>query len=113
MFVLDLLFGREGQQLYSGGQEQKRGDAYSDFKVDKLLCKCAHLVIEAESVFSRLARSEDEVALSLLFPIHDDLVPRSHDLIIDVERASCLDLAKTIDQSHVQSQIEKGLLTAK
>jgi hypothetical protein len=93
--------------------KQKQEIAYSNFEIDKLLCKCAHLVIEAESVFSRLAGGEDEVALSLLFTIHDDLVPRSHNLVIDIEGTSCLDLSKTIDQFHVQSQIERGLLTAK
>jgi hypothetical protein len=43
--------------------------AYSDFKIDKFFSECAHLVIEAESVFSRLARGENEVTLSLLFAI--------------------------------------------
>ena len=77
---------------------QKTRYAYSNLEVHKLLRECAHLVIEAESVFSRLARSEDEVTLTLLFTIHDDLVPRSRDLVIDIERSSCLDLCKAIDQ---------------
>ena len=67
---------------------------YSDFEIHKLLRECTHLVVKAEPVFSRLACRKDEVALALLFPIHDDLVRRAHNLVVDIERASCLDLAK-------------------
>jgi len=65
---------------------------YGNLKVHKFLSKCAHLVVEAESVFARVGCCEDEVALSLLLPIHNDLVIRSNYLIIDVERSSSLDL---------------------
>jgi hypothetical protein len=50
------------------------------------------LIVEAESVFARLASCEDKVALSLLLSIHDDLLVGAHNLVIDVERSSCLDL---------------------
>jgi hypothetical protein len=86
---------------------------YSDFEVDKLLRECAHLVIEAKSVFSSFTRGEDEVSLSLLFPIHDDLVRWSHNLVIDIEGASCLNLLEIIYQCHVQSSPERSQLTAK
>jgi hypothetical protein len=88
--------GKVSSCTSGGGQRTKRGNAYSDFKIDKLLRECAHLIIEAESVFARLARGEDEVALSLLFAIQDDLVPRSHNLVINIEGASCLNLSKII-----------------
>lgn len=87
--------GRSAKMLQQDeARDQMAESTYSDFEVNKLLCKCAHLVVEAESVFSRLARGEDEVSLSLLFPIHDYLVRRSRDFIIDVEGASCLNLSK-------------------
>jgi hypothetical protein len=71
-----------------GGQEL----TYSDFKVDEFLCECAHLIVEAESVFSSLGRCEDEVPLSLLLTIHHDLVSWTNNLVINIERPSCLDL---------------------
>jgi hypothetical protein len=89
----------EGSANYNSGergQEPEAGSTYSYFKINKLLRECAHLIVEAKSVFSGLACGEDEVSLSLLFPIHDDLVPRSHNLVIDIEGASCLNLARTI-----------------
>ena len=72
-----------------GGKQEL---TYSDFKVDKLLCECAHLVIKAESVFSSLGRCEDEVPLSLLLTIHHDLVSWTNNLVINIEGTSCLDL---------------------
>jgi hypothetical protein len=81
-----------------GQRGKKTGRAYSNFEIDKLLRECAHLIIETESVFSRLARGEDEVTLSLLFAVQDDLVPRSYNLVVNIEGASCLDLSGTINQ---------------
>ena len=79
------------------GQEPEAGSTYSYFEINKFLRECAHLIVEAKSVFSSLACGEDEVSLSLLFPIHDDLVPRSHNLVIDIEGASCLNLREQLD----------------
>jgi hypothetical protein len=89
LLILDLMFNKVSK-CGSGGQRRKTGSTYSDFEVDKLLRECAHLVIKAESVFSSLARREDEVTLALLFPIHDDLVRRAHNLVIDIKRSSSL-----------------------
>lgn len=58
---------------------------YSDLKIDKLLGICAHLVVEAEFVFSWLRSSENKIALSLLFTLHDYLVPGTDNLVIDIK----------------------------
>jgi hypothetical protein len=46
---------------------------YSNLEVHHLLCKSAHLVVEAEPVFADIVRREDKVALSLLCAVEDDL----------------------------------------
>lgn len=68
------------------------GHTYSDLEIHKLLRERAHLVIEAESILSRLQRREHEVALALLLAVQDDLVVRARHLVVDIEGASCLDL---------------------
>jgi hypothetical protein len=65
---------------------------YSDLEINKFLSEGTHLIVEAESVFARLASCEDKVALSLLLSIHDDLLIGTHNLVIDIERSSRLDL---------------------
>jgi hypothetical protein len=62
--------------------------AYRNFKVNKLVGKRAHLVVEAEFVFATVVRREDEVALPLLLPIHNDLAARARHLIVNVEGAA-------------------------
>lgn len=76
-----------------------KGRPYCDFKINKLLGKCTHIVIKAESVLARLFRGEDEVALSLLLRAHDDLVSRTDDAVVDIERASRLNLLKSMHQT--------------
>ena len=66
------------------GQDLIRG-TYSDLEIYKLLGKCAHLIIEAEFVFTRFGRCENEVSLSLLLSIHNDLFLRSRNLVINIE----------------------------
>lgn len=63
-----------------------------NLKVHKLLGKCAHLVVEAERVVADLLRREDKVALSLLFALQDDLSARALDSVVDIERATRLNL---------------------
>lgn len=68
---------------------------YGDFKVHELLCKCAHLVVEAEAVLADLVGCEHKVALALLRAIEDDLLwaaigARADNRVIDVERAARL-----------------------
>lgn len=85
-----------------GESEQKgegEGRPYRDFKINKLLGKCAHIVIKAESVLARLFRGEDEVALSLLLRAHDDLVAGTDDAVVHIERATRLNLLKSMYQS--------------
>lgn len=65
---------------------------YSDLEVHKLLGKGAHFVVEAKPVFARLASCEDKVALSLFPSIHDYLVIGAHDLVVNIERSSGLNL---------------------
>jgi hypothetical protein len=65
---------------------QEKGTAtYSNLKVHHLLGEGAHLIVEAEPVFSRIVRGEHEIALSLLRSIHDDLVRRSDNRVVDIE----------------------------
>jgi hypothetical protein len=84
--------------LWAPEARAKKGKTYSDFEIHKLLSERAHLIIEAESVFARLSRSEDEISLSLFRAIHNDLVPGSHHLVINIEGTSCLDLSIAIHQ---------------
>lgn len=74
-------------------------EPYRDFKINKLLGKRAHIVIKAESVLARLFRGEDEVALSLLLRAHDSLVAGTDDAVVDIERATRLNLLKGMHQS--------------
>lgn len=60
----------------------------SNLEVDVFLRKCAHLVVEAERVISNQLRSEDEVALSLLFALQDDLSTGALDEVVDIKRAT-------------------------
>lgn len=71
-----------------------KGRPYCDFKINKLLGKCAHIVVKAESVLARLFRREDKVALSLLLRAHDDPISRTDNAVVDIERAPRLDLLK-------------------
>lgn len=73
---------------------EDKGRPYCDFKINKLLGKCAHIIIKAESVLARLFRGEYEVTLSLLLRAHDDLISRTDDAVVDIERASRLNLPK-------------------
>lgn len=66
--------------------------AYRNLNVDKLLGKGAHLVAEAERVVAGLLGRKGKVALALLFARHDDLVVRGRDFVVDIERATGLDL---------------------
>ena len=73
-------------------RNKKKGATYSNFKVDQLLCKCAHLVVEAESVFPSLLCCEDGVELPLLAVLHDGLAIGSRNCVVDIEGAARLDL---------------------
>jgi len=68
------------------------GNTYSDFKVDKLLGVCAHIVGEAELVLSNIIGREDKVSLALLLALNDDPASRAGDFIVDIERTAGLNL---------------------
>jgi hypothetical protein len=59
--------------------------AYRDLEIYKLLCESTHLVVEAKAVLSSLRSREHKVALSLLLPIHNDLIIWSYHLVIYIE----------------------------
>jgi hypothetical protein len=77
-----------------------RGQTYSNLEIHKFLRKSTHLIIKAESIFARFQGREHEITLSLLLPIHNDLVLRSDNLVVDIEGATCLDLTISINQHH-------------
>jgi hypothetical protein len=63
-----------------------------NLKVDKLLCKGAHLVVEAELILAWFVGGKDEVALSLPLAVHDVFAIRASNLVVDIERSSGLHL---------------------
>lgn len=65
---------------------------YIDLKVDVFLGKGAHLVAEAERVVTGFLRSKGKVTLTLLFALKDNLAVRSLNNVVDIERATGLDL---------------------
>ena len=69
-----------------------RARPYSYLKVHHLFLKCAHLVVEAEPVFSLLFRCEHKVSLALLLPVHNCPLIGAYNGVIDIEGASRLDL---------------------
>lgn len=64
----------------------------SEFEIDHLFCKGGHVIVEATTIFTRLVGREDKIALSFLGPFQDDLLVRSDDAVVDIERAAGLDL---------------------
>jgi hypothetical protein len=64
----------------------------SNLEVDVLLGKSTHLVVEAEGVVADDVGGEDEVALSLLFTIQNNLAIGTLNNVVDIERTTRLDL---------------------
>lgn len=79
-------------------RREGKGRPYRDFKINKLLGKSAHIVIKAESILACLFRGEHKVPLSLLLRAHDNLVPGTDDAVVDVERATRLNLLESMHQ---------------
>lgn len=67
---------------------------YCNLEVHHLVSIGGHLIAEAESVFSNSLRREDKISLPLLLSIHDLLVIRTYDVIVDIERTARLYLYK-------------------
>lgn len=78
--------------------------AYGNFKVDKLLRKRAHLVVEAEAVDPRIIRRKHKVALALLLPRHNHSPIGPHGFIVHVERAAGLDLQSANASENISVQ---------
>lgn len=72
-----------------------------NLEINKLLGECAHLVVEAERVLANLVRREDEVALTLLFAVQDDLLVGGLHNIVDIERTTGLHLDEKSARSAV------------
>jgi hypothetical protein len=71
-------------------QKSQQGKTYGNLKIHHLLRKCAHLVVETEFVLSNIVCGEDEVALTFLCTIENDLVSRTGDFVVDIERTARL-----------------------
>lgn len=63
-----------------------------NLEVHHLVREGAHLIVEAELVFSDLVRSEDEIALPFLLSVQDALASGPSDFVIDIEGAARLHL---------------------
>lgn len=72
------------------GMDEK--EPYCDFEVYHLLGKSTHIIIEAESVFPRVLCCKHKIALTFLLGVHNDLVARAHNAIVDIKRTTRLDL---------------------
>ena len=73
--------------------EGKDREAYRDLEVHHLLHPRAHLVVEAVPLFAGLFGREHKVPLALLRALHYSLVIGADDTVVDVERATGLDLS--------------------
>lgn len=65
---------------------------YCDLEIDHLLCKRRHLIIETESVLPDTLSREYEVALALLASFRNNIIARSDNGVIDIERTAGLNL---------------------
>src|SRR3569833_1421660 len=72
--------------------QPRRLATYSNLEVDVFIRIRAHLVAEAELILADVVGTEDEVALSLILTIQNDLARGAGNLVIDIERASGLHL---------------------
>lgn len=71
----------------------KEERTYGDFKIHDFLREGAHLVVEAEPIFSCVGGGEYKVALALFLVLHDYLLVRAYHTVVDIERAARLDLS--------------------
>ena len=83
---------RLGKIYSSKSTNRTLGLQYRYLKIHRLLGKRAHLVVEAEPIFSSLFRRENRVHLSLLRGTHNVSVVRPCHIIFNVERAARLNL---------------------
>lgn len=92
-----LLLGDRSIDWVDPSKEKKnlppfQNKSYRNFKIHRLLRKCAHVIIETKPVFALLFRRKDKIPLSLLGRFHNDLAIRGDDAVIEVKRSTGLDL---------------------
>ena len=75
-----------------GRVARRKAQTYSDLEIHHLLRKSTHLIIETEAVLARVIRREHKIPLSLLAPFQHELVVRPDNRVVDIERATGLDL---------------------
>lgn len=80
----------------------------SNLEVDVFLSEGAHLVVEAEGVFADLVCGKDEVALSLLLAVHNNLAIGAFNNVVDIERTTGLDLHQLFSLEVSDLHIGKG-----
>lgn len=68
------------------------GATYSNLKIHQLFCECAHLIVEAEPIFSSLLCCENGVELPLMGVLHYGLAIGSRNCVVDIEGAARLNL---------------------
>jgi hypothetical protein len=91
------------QPVSTAIQEGRERRTYRNLKIHKLVRERAHLVVKAKPILPRLRSREDKIPLSLFLPIHNDIVPRSENIEIDIKGATCLNLFPQNNQSaHLQ-----------
>ena len=66
--------------------------AYRNLEINQFLCKCAHLIIETESIFALIFCCKDKIALPLLGALHYCSFVGTNHAVVNVERASRLNL---------------------
>lgn len=71
---------------------KKRRGAYSYLKIHHLLRKRAHLIIEAEPIFTSLLCRKHRIDLSLVRVFHDDFSIRPVDIVVNIKGAARLHL---------------------
>lgn len=69
----------------TGERRPSKRAPYRDLEIHHLLCKSAHLVVEAKSILSLLFRREDEIALSFFDALHYYLFVGTDHAVVDIE----------------------------
>lgn len=67
---------------------------YGNFKVNHLFGEGRHLIAEAELVLSNILCREDIIALPFILSFQDFSLRRVRDFVVDIERATRLDLTQ-------------------
>ena len=68
--------------------KERRATTNRNLKVDKILPVRAHFVVETKFVVADLVSREDKVALAFLFPVQNDLIPWTGDIVVYIKGAA-------------------------